>query len=353
MKKHMRITALLLAATAMLATAGCGGASTGSSSSSAAPASSTAGNTAPESSTASAASVDFPQKPIQIICPVKPGGDTDRNTRTLATAMEKVLGTAVVVVNVDGGATVIGMQQALDAEPDGYTLIVNGTDIFVPNMMGTTDITIGSFKSVGIPVIDNSTVLAVHKDSGYTDLKDLVDKSIAAPNSIEYGGKIGATNQICGVAMNSVWGAQMKFMDVGNNADKVTALLSGQTNVINISYSVAKDYFVTGEFVPLVLLGSEKNNLLADIPLASDFGYQNVDFSKFFWVGTHPDVPDEIVAILADAVEKASQDPDFIANMELNYLTPTFVGQDEAQKFAEDFYTETMLPYKEAFLAAQ
>ncbi|MBR0203222.1 MAG: tripartite tricarboxylate transporter substrate binding protein, partial [Synergistaceae bacterium] len=45
----------------------------------------------------------FPSKPIQIICPVKAGGDTDRNTRALAQAMSKILGVPVVVANVDGG----------------------------------------------------------------------------------------------------------------------------------------------------------------------------------------------------------------------------------------------------------
>ena len=58
----------------------------------------------------SALAADYPSKPIQIVCPVKAGGDTDRNTRQLALALEKVLGVSVVTVNVDGGATVLGME---------------------------------------------------------------------------------------------------------------------------------------------------------------------------------------------------------------------------------------------------
>lgn len=300
-----------------------------------------------------ASAEDFPSKPIQIICPVKAGGDTDRNTRQLALAMEKVLGVSVVVVNVDGGATVIGMEQALEADPDGYTLIINGTDMFVPHMMGTTDITLSSFKTVGIPLIDNTTVLVAHKDSGYADLKDLVDKSAAAPDTIEYGGKIGATNQICGIAMNKEWGSAMRFVDVGNNAAKITALLGRQTDVINLSYSLALDYFATGEFQTLCLLGSEPNELIPDAKLASEYGYKNVDFSKFFWVGVHPDTPDEIVDILADAMSQAAQDPDFLAYLEENFLTPACMVKEEAQEYAQKFYEDTMEIYKDEFVAAQ
>ncbi len=301
--------------------------------------------------TASAA--NFPSKPIQIICPVRAGGDTDRNTRQLAIALEKVLGVSVAVVNVNGGATVLGMQQALDAEPDGYTLIINGTDMFVPNMMGTTDITLSSFKTIGVPLIDNTTVLVAHKDSGYADLKDLVEKTKAAPDTIEYGGKIGATNQICGIAMNQEWEAAFRFQDVGNNAAKITALLGRQTDVINLSYSLALDYFKTGEFQALCLLGSEPNELIPDAKLASEYGYKNVDFSKFFWVGVNPDTPDEIVDILADALAKAAQDPDFLAYLEANFLTPANMVKEEAQEYCQKFYEETMEIYKEAFVAAQ
>lgn len=350
MKSAKKLLAVLLAA-ALVMLAGCSSPGSASSAASGGQTPSSGGETAPDA--ASAAAADFPNKTIQIICPVKAGGDTDRNARSLAQAMQKYLNATVIVTNVDGGATVMGMQQCLQAKADGYTLVVNGTDIFVPNMMGTTDITLDSFKSVAIPAIDNSTVLAVNKDSGYKDLKDLVEKSQAKPDSIEYGGKIGATNQMCGVAMNLDWGSKFKFVDVGNNAAKVTALLAKQTDVINISYSVAKDYFTSGQFVALCLLGSQKNDQLSEIPLASEFGYKDIDFSKFFWVGAPPETPDSVVKVLADAIEKASKDPDFVKDMEANYLTPTFYGQKDAQDFAENFYNTMMLPYKDAFLAAQ
>lgn len=291
---------------------------------------------------------------ITIICPVKAGGDTDRNTRVLAETMQKYTGVNVVVKNVDGGATVMGMQECLDADPDGNTLIINGTDIFVPYLQGTSEITIDSFKTIGVPIIDNTTVLAVNKASGWNTLEDLLNASKAEPNTIEYGGKIGAANQICCIAMNAEWEAGLKFVDVGNNAAKMTALLGEQTDVINISYSLANDYFTTGDFIPVVLLGTEKNDLLpVDVPLASDLGLKDVDFSKFFWVGTGPDVPDEKVEALQEVLRQVTADPDFIADIEGNYLNVSEMIGQEAQDFCNAMYTDTLLPYKDAFLAAQ
>ena len=268
--------------------------------------------------------------------------------------MQKYTGVNVVVKNVDGGATVMAMQECLDADPDGNTLIVNGTDIFVPYLQGVSDITIDSFKTIGIPIIDNTTVLAVNASSGWENLEDLLEASKAEPNTIEYGGKIGAANQICCIAMNAEWDAGLKFIDVGNNAAKMTALLGEQTDVINISYSLANDYFTTGDFIPVVLLGTEKNDLLPmDVPIASEFGLKDVDFSKFFWVGTGPDVPDEKVEALIEVLNQVTADPDFIADVESNYLNVCPMVGEEAQEFCNAMYTDTLLPYKDAFLAAQ
>jgi tripartite-type tricarboxylate transporter receptor subunit TctC len=290
---------------------------------------------------------------LTIICPVKAGGDTDRNARTLADHLQRKLGINVIVKNVDGGATVMGMQECLDAKPDGMTLVVNGTDIFVPYMQGASQISIDSFKTIGIPIIDNTTVLAVNKESGWNTLEELLAASQKAPGKIEYGGKIGATNQICGVAMNKEWNAEFKFMDVGNNSAKMTALLAQQTDVINISYALAKDYFTTGEFIPVALLGAEKNPLLAEIPLADTYGLKNVDFSKFFWVGTHPDAPSEVVDKIAVAMEEVTNDPDFISTMENNYLTATWIGKEDARVFANGMFENALKPYEAEFLSNQ
>ena len=290
---------------------------------------------------------------ITIICPVKAGGDTDRNARVLAQYMQKYLGVNVVVKNVDGGSTVMGMQECLDAKPDGMTLVVNGTDLFVPYMQGSSKINIDSFQTVGIPIIDNTTVLAVNAKSGYETLNDLITAANEAPDTIEYGGKIGATNQLCGIAMNKDWGTSLKFIDVGNNAAKMTALLGEQTDVINISYGLATDYFSTGEFIPLCLLGSEKNDLISQVPLPEESGFKNVDFSKFFWVGTNPDTPDDVVEALADAMEKVTQDEEFVKTMESYYLTVDWMPREEARDFANSMYEETMKPYAEEFLSNQ
>lgn len=71
---------------------------------------------------AALASDAYPTRPIQIIVPFSAGGSIDITYRLLAPVLGKELGQSVVVVNKPGGAATIGMNDVVQAKPDGYTL---------------------------------------------------------------------------------------------------------------------------------------------------------------------------------------------------------------------------------------
>ncbi|MGE0312943.1 MAG: tripartite tricarboxylate transporter substrate binding protein [Lautropia sp.] len=69
----------------------------------------------------------WPSRPISLISPYSVGGDADMAARNLATAAQKVLGQTVVVQNKPGASGVIGSAFVLNAEANGYTLLLART----------------------------------------------------------------------------------------------------------------------------------------------------------------------------------------------------------------------------------
>jgi len=67
--------------------------------------------------------VVWPAKPIRLIVPFPPGGTTDVVTRLVAAELTKTLGQSVVVDNKPGAGTVLGVDLAAKALPDGHTLV--------------------------------------------------------------------------------------------------------------------------------------------------------------------------------------------------------------------------------------
>src|SRR3546814_19120300 len=65
---------------------------------------------------------DYADRPINISVPWGPGGGSDQMVRVLAPLLKAALGVEVVVSDIPGGTGVVGMQNALSATPDGYTI---------------------------------------------------------------------------------------------------------------------------------------------------------------------------------------------------------------------------------------
>ena len=77
------------------------------------------------SGTAFAAGKDWPlAKPITLIVPFSAGGNVDFQARLIGQKLGERLGQAVVVDNVAGAGGVLGVNKAIAAKPDGYTLVM-------------------------------------------------------------------------------------------------------------------------------------------------------------------------------------------------------------------------------------
>jgi tripartite-type tricarboxylate transporter receptor subunit TctC len=126
----------------------------------------------------------FPSRDITLIVPWNPGGSSDLIGRLLAADMEKTLGVRIPVVNTPGASGTIGMTDAITRPHDGYTLIANAT----PHTHGVNGMAtwrpsdwsyLAAFYVPGI--------IAVHRDSPYRTIEDLVRAIAANPNTVTGG----------------------------------------------------------------------------------------------------------------------------------------------------------------------
>src|SRR3712207_4755322 len=69
-----------------------------------------------------AARAEYPERPINYILHVSPGGATDIMARKLGTSLEKILGVPLPVENKAGGRGAAQLADLKKAKPDGYTI---------------------------------------------------------------------------------------------------------------------------------------------------------------------------------------------------------------------------------------
>jgi tripartite-type tricarboxylate transporter receptor subunit TctC len=108
---------------------------------------------------------NYPSKPIQVIIPLNPGGDTDVNGRLFCKYLEEELKQSVVVVNVAGGGGTVGTRRVITAKPDGYTALFYHTEVFLPKIAGMADFDLFDLDLCGVGILDDPTVLATHNEA--------------------------------------------------------------------------------------------------------------------------------------------------------------------------------------------
>src|SRR5688572_31694917 len=73
----------------------------------------------------------WPDRPVRILVPFPPGGGTDIQARLLSNAFQKSTGQNFIVDNRTGASGIIATQLAVDANPDGNTILFTSGSISV------------------------------------------------------------------------------------------------------------------------------------------------------------------------------------------------------------------------------
>jgi len=85
----------------------------------------------------------YPSKPIKLIVPYPPGGNTDIVARLYSQKLSERLGQPVVIDNRGGAAGTLGMGIAIKSAPDGYTLVVGDLGSLVIGPLASGGVRIG------------------------------------------------------------------------------------------------------------------------------------------------------------------------------------------------------------------
>src|SRR3546814_89365 len=130
----------------------------------------------------------WPERPVTIIVPAAPGGTTDMATRIIADKLAARLGQSVVVENRAGAAGIIGTQQLVRAQPDGYTLIMGniGPNAINYSMYRDLPYKAADFAPITL-VISVPNVLVVNAQSPARSAGELIKMLRKDPDKYSFG----------------------------------------------------------------------------------------------------------------------------------------------------------------------
>lgn len=120
-------------------------------------------------------------KAITLLVGYPPGGSTDMVARTLGDALAKRLGATVVIENAAGAGGTIAAQKAVNAAPDGYTLLLgSGSEVSIARLFNSAVRYNGETDLSHIGLIGSTPmVLLATPKLGIKTLDEVISKSKA------------------------------------------------------------------------------------------------------------------------------------------------------------------------------
>ena len=242
----------------------------------------------------------FPSRPIRLIYPFAPGSGIDSAVRGVAYELSKALGSPVVVDNKPGASSVIGVDAAAKARPDGYTLVVVANSFTVNHTLVSRlpyD-TLKDFRPVGL-MFRSPTLLVGRRDVPAKDLRELVAYAQAHPCELSYASPgQGTVQHLTFESLKALAGVDVLHVPYKNAA--INDLLGGQVDLMIANLSSVLPHVRAGRLRPFGLTTAARAAAAPDLPTIAEQGYPQFDASAWFGMLAPAAAPDEAVKRMND-----------------------------------------------------
>jgi len=258
-----------------------------------------------------AAAADYPTRPIRFLVAYSPGGATDIIARLIGQRLSERLGQQFVIENKPGAGNNIGTEAAVNAEPDGYTvLLVNPANYINTSLYANLKF---NFVNDIAPVASFNrvpNVMTVNKDVPAKTVAEFIDYVKKNPGKINMASSGNGTSvHLSGEMFMAMTGCQMQHVPYRGAAPAITDLLGGQVQVIFDNMPSIIQHIRSGALRALGVTTAERSPQLPDVQAIAETvpGYEA---SALFGMGAPAKTPREIVGRLNAEINAVLAEPE-------------------------------------------
>ena len=257
-----------------------------------------------------ASSADYPSRPVRWVVGYPPGGATDIIARLIGQRLSEKLGQQFVIENKPGAGNNIGTESVVNAEPDGYTvLLVNPANYINATLYSNLkfnfvrDIApVASFNRV-------PNVMTVGKDVTAKTVAEFIAYAKANPGKVNLASSGNGTSvHLSGEMFMAMTGIKMQHIPYRGAAPAITDMLGGQVQLIFDNMPSILQHIRAGSLRALAVTTTARAPQLPDVPTLADTvpGYEA---SALFGMGAPKKTPPEIIEKLNKEINEVLAEP--------------------------------------------
>ena len=284
----------------------------------------------------------FPSRPVTIVVPTGPSGQTDVFARLIAEQLRQRLNQPVVVENKPGAGGSLAGRYLAGRPADGYTLMYGSmsTIIIAPHLQ--KPLAYDSTKAF-VPVAltqSGSSPVVVRASLPVRSGRELVEYAKQNPGKLNFGSQgVGSVGHLAMELLSGKAGIRMTHVPYSGTGPALAALLGGQIDVVIADILTSRPHVQAGTLRYVSQMAMTRSRAIPDVPtLAEELKIQELAID--FWLGLFAPAgtPEPIVRRLNEEVAAVMQVASVKERLEATTMTTPAVAPEQfARMIAEQW----------------
>jgi tripartite-type tricarboxylate transporter receptor subunit TctC len=281
----------------------------------------------------------IPGKPIRIVVPFPPGGQTDVQARAIAQKMSEGGGPPVIVDNRPGASTVIGAREVAKAAPDGHTLLYTiAIHVQLPHLYATPPFDVFREFTPITAGARSGTVLTAHASMPFGTVAELVAYAKANPgklNCASFGA--GTTAHLNCERFKRQAGIDVVHVPYKGSGEAMRDHLAGAAQLFFDGPTTAIANAKSGRVKLVATAAEERIPALPDLPTMREAGY-DVGITGYLWFWGPGAMPPATVDAVYQLLARAIRHPEIVEIFAKGGSEAGGMPPAEFERIARDLY---------------
>lgn len=288
---------------------------------------------------AAAAQAPYPNAPVRIIVPFAAGGASDLVARTIAERLQALWGQGVVIENIGGGGSNIGVAALARAKPDGYTLgLINASSHGMNKWLYKEKLAYDPLRDFApvsqLAITPNVLVVNPEKVPAKT-VPEFIALLKQKPNALNFGSSGVGTSLHVGMELfQQTTGTKLTHVPYRGSGPMMVDLLSGQLDVALDGAAVAWPYVEAGKLRVLATSIPQRASFMPDLPALSEF-LPGFDVTAWHGLAAPAGTPKEIIEKVSRDVRGILETPEIRERLATQKIIALGMTPDAFRAFIE------------------
>jgi tripartite-type tricarboxylate transporter receptor subunit TctC len=247
---------------------------------------------------------------MTLVVPFPAGGATDVIARLLAEPMKASLGQPLLIENISGASSSLGVAHVARANPDGYTICIGlwSTHVANPAVLKLPYDPLRDFEPIAL-LTDNPMWVVAGNHVPAIDLKELISWMKANPGKATVGmvGAGGAT-EIVGSYFRKLTETSFQFVPYKGTPQLLPDLIAGRIDLTFTQLATSLDQVRSGQVRALGVMAKERWWAAPNVPTVDESGAPGLYASFWHALWAPKGTPKDVISRLNAAVRSALAD---------------------------------------------